>query len=195
MFFKIKFTPIETLPAISQGNEKAFEALFREQYAPLCRFALRFTGDHDEAEELVQEVFYQLWENRMKINISITPAGYLFRSVQNRYLNKVKHLKVRQSYADHQNSRNDHAAPADSEVRSKELEKQINSAMDSLPEQCGKVFRLSRNEGLKYSEIAKELGISEKTVENHMGKALRLLRENLREYLPLLLIILYTNRG
>lgn len=180
--------------AIRNGDEKAFELVFKSHYGSLCNFAKSFLGDMDDAEEVVQQVFYQLWTKREGIDITSTLKSYLFKAVHNSSLNKIKQGKVRQLYSDHVK------ATASEEVHSttqllqgKELEVIINNAIDELPEQCGAVFRMSRFGNMKYQEIADELGISVKTVENHMGKALKLMREKLKDYLQILILLMFLN--
>jgi RNA polymerase sigma-70 factor (ECF subfamily) len=100
----------------------------------------------------------------------------------------MKHLKVRSVYAaDYKSSMGQPVSEASGRVVEKELNREINAALSSLPEQCGLVFRMSRFENLKYSEIADQLNISVKTVENHMGKALKLMRSHLKDYISLLI--------
>lgn len=165
--------------------------IFRQWYSPLCQFACSFLRDKEESEELVQAAFVQFWEKRSEIQIESSLKSYLFRSIRNASLNHLKHLKVRSDHARHVKSASvSDAAWAAEGVLTEELQVRIEMALSRLPEQCGLVFRMSRMEEKKYSEIADELGISIKTVENHMGKALKLMREELKDYLVLLLVFL-----
>jgi RNA polymerase sigma-70 factor, ECF subfamily len=180
--------------AIRNGDEKAFELMFKGHYQSLCNFACSFLGDMDEAEEIVQQVFYSLWAKRGSLDINTTLKAYLFKAVHNSSLNKIKQGKVRQLYA------NSYKATANVEthtsgqlLQGKELEGLINDAIAELPEQCGIVFKMSRFGNLKYAEIADELDISVKTVENHMGKALKLMRDKLKDYLHILIWVLLFN--
>lgn len=173
---------------ISHGNKPAFEQAFRAYYQPLCSYAMPLLKDKDEAEEVVQNVFFNIWSKRAELQVSTSFKSYLYRAVQNDCLNKLKHGKVRRMYADDYKKTNDHSGnDVLKTLQGKELNRRIHEALDALPEQCGHVFRLSRFEQLKYAEIAAQLGISVKTVENHMGKALKLMRERLKDYLPALL--------
>ena len=174
-----------------QGDEKAFEALFRNYYPSLCQSANRLLNDPDEAEETVQNVFISLWEKRENMEIQVSVKSYLYRAVHNAALNRIKHRKVRKQYEEEQLAMVSHAEPASHLSLENELERQIQDAIEGLPEQCRLVFKLSRFEELKYAEIAGRLGISVKTVENHMGKALKVLREKLKDYLVLLIIFLH----
>jgi RNA polymerase sigma-70 factor (ECF subfamily) len=172
---------------ISQGDKIAFEKAFRAFYAALCNYALSLVKDKDESEEVVQNVFFNIWNKRTALQVSGSLKSYLYRSVHNECLNKIKHVKMKTTYAeDYRKNASGSFDNAADHLHAKELGQKINTAIDSLPEQCGNVFKLSRFENLKYNEIAQHLNISIKTVENHMGKALKILREQLKDYLPLI---------
>jgi RNA polymerase sigma-70 factor (ECF subfamily) len=181
--------PLSESEAISRGNTAVFEAVFKTWYGPLCRYASGLCGDATEAEDLVQQTFVRIWEQRRKIDIRISLKSYLYRAVYHQHLDRERHRKVRQK---HKETSQVAVEPlsADSSLSYTELGLRFSAAMKALPEQCALVFRLSRLESLRYKEIAEVLGISVKTVENHMGKALRILREELADYLPLFLLFL-----
>ncbi|HEY9116647.1 MAG TPA: RNA polymerase sigma-70 factor [Roseivirga sp.] len=174
----------QLIEAFAQGDKSAFEKLFKEYYDSTCRYVMRIIRDKDTTEEIVQATFVNLWEKREMIRSDVSFRSYLFRAAYNTALNFIKHKKV---IAKHVASKQDRIA----EVRQSfvshqpdfELQKRIDNAINELPPQCQKVFRLSREEGLKYQEIADELSISKKTVEVHMGKALKMLRDSLSDYL------------
>ena len=168
----------------------AVEELFTTYYQQLCNYACYFLKDMDESEEVVQGIFYQLWEKRNSTEITTSIKSYLFASVRNNCLNRIKHMKIRNEYRDNVIRSSEKSSDnAMHKVISKELEEQIKKAIDGLPEQCGVIFKLSRHADLKYAEIADHLEISVKTVENQMGKALKILREKLKVYLILLIFI------
>lgn len=171
---------------LKEGDITAFEMFFKTYYQPLCNYAYSFIQDRDEAEEIVQSAFLSVWEKRDSLDIKISLKSYLYTMVRNTSLNVIKHEKIKQKYVGQALAFNErsHEGVAQS-VLSSELEERIHKAMQILPEQCRIVFKLSRFEELKYSEIAEHLGISIKTVENHMGKALKIMREQLKDYLPL----------
>ena len=171
-------------------DEKAFEELFRSYYQPLCQRAIMLLNDTDEAEETVQNVFISLWEKRREMEITISIRSYLYKSVRNASLNRIKHNKVRRQYAEEQQYLSSSMQVTEMPVQ-QELQTQIQKAIERLPEQCRLVFKLSRFEDLKYSEIAEQLGISIKTVENQMGKALKIMREQLKDYLVLVIFIIH----
>jgi len=169
---------------ITLGNLQVFEKLFRQYYQMLCSYALKFVGDPDTAEEIVQDLFYTLWEKRMEVRINTSVKSYLFSAVHNRCLKLIEHRTVEQKYRSYylRNESEIDTEPNDSANMS-DLQQIIDSTLDSLPERCGRIFRLNRFEGLKYYEIAEKLSISIKTVEANMGKALRHLRKNLKEFI------------
>ncbi len=178
---------------LQQGDRSSFETMFRTWYNPLCNFAYGFLGSREEAEESVQGVFIHFWEKRKDIQIDTSLKSYLYRSVRNSCMNILKHEKVKREHAKYALSQNGNLAEsAAGNLMSSELELRIGEALAKLPEQCRLVFKMSRFEELKYAEIAERLGISIKTVENQMGKALRIMREQLQDYLPLIAILAYS---
>jgi len=190
-FFSMEFQDEQIALRLSKRDEAAFEQVFKTHYKNLHAYAFTILRDEDEAEEMVQQVFFKLWERSEHLSFSGSIAAYLYRAVHNESLNFIKHQKVK---ADHQmhvaysmKNRSEQAQP---KMIRKELENKFREALNELPEQCRTVFQLSRFEDMKYKEIADKLDISVKTVENHMGKALKLLRTKLVDFLPLLLILL-----
>jgi RNA polymerase sigma-70 factor (ECF subfamily) len=181
----------QVLETLQLGNESAFEMIFKTYYQPLCRYAYSFLQDKEEAEEVVQASFINVWEKRNSISIETSLKSYLYRMVRNACLNVIKHDKIKQQHVAHELAVTEATYESVAQkVYATELESKITEAIRTLPEQCRIVFQLSRFEELKYQEIADQLQISVKTVENHMGKALRLMREQLKEYLPFFLIFI-----
>lgn len=175
---------------IKAGDEQAFEQVFRNCYAGMCGYAGKYIVDKDEAEEIVQEVFFNYWNKKESLNIVGALEAYLYRSVRNACLNHLKHMQVRSQFALAQKAplHEEENSFSDS-IEVLELQERIDGCIGQLPPERQKIFKLSREEGLKYKEIAEQLGLSIKTVETQMGKALKFLRENLAEYLPVLLMI------
>jgi RNA polymerase sigma-70 factor (ECF subfamily) len=167
---------------IRKGDVREFESLFRSSYVSLVRYAKSLIKDHDTAEEIVQDLFFRLWKDREKLNIESSLNGYLFRSVHNRCLHFVEHNKVVERHAEEMTHRQTDTPENPSEILDyKELQAKIAGIMERLPERCGRIFYMSRFEGLKYTEIAEKLSVSIKTVEANMGKALKEFRKELTE--------------
>lgn len=176
---------------LKAGNITAFEMLFRTYYQPLCNYAYTFVQDRAEAEEIVQGTFLMIWERRETLEIRTAVKPYLYAMVRNACLNVIKHEKVKQQHAAVELAVAERSVESVARtVMASELENRIHQAMEALPDQCRLVFKLSRFEELKYAEIAEQLNISIKTVENHMGKALKIMREQLKDYLPLLIVLM-----
>lgn len=173
----------ELLERVRAGDEAAYDAAFRTWYAPLVRVAGALLKDTDAAEEVVQDVMVELWRRRHVMDAGITLRAYLLRAVRNRSLNHLRHLRVRRETTVDVEALYDEPVASDQPVVAKELGEAVKVALDELPPRCREVFDLSRVHGLKYAEIAETLGISQKTVEAQMGKALRILRERLTEWL------------
>lgn len=164
---------------ISENDYHAFELLFTRMYSPLCQFCLKFVLVKEVAEELVSDVFFSIWKNRHVLLVT-TPRPYLFTSVRNRsfdYLRKTK----RSVMCDLENASDVPTTLADSQDRLVEMElsRHIDHSISDLPKQCKLIFELSRDQGMRYKEIAAALNISVKTVETQMGRALKHLRKTL----------------
>ena len=173
----------ELLERVRAGDEAAYDTVFRAWYAPLVRVAGALLKDTDAAEEVVQDVMVELWRRRHVMDTGITIRAYLLRAVRNRSLNHLRHLKVRRDTTVDVEAMYDEPVASDQPVVARELGEAVRVALDELPPRCREVFDLSRVQGLKYSEIAETLGISQKTVEAQMGKALRHMRERLAAWL------------
>ena len=171
--------------AIRRGDRDAFEALFHTHYAGLCRFALRYEPSPEVAEDLVQDVFFNLWRRRHAWVPEHAPRAYLYGAVRKRAL---KHLRHEGVVARWRTRAEVQPAPiaseADADLSCRELEAALRQAVDLLPERRRLVYELSREHGLTYAEIA--LGISVKTVEMQMTRALKFLRTRLVAFLPVL---------
>lgn len=167
---------------IRSGDKGQFESLFRSSYVSLVRYAKTLIKDHDTAEEIVQDLFVRLWQDREKLNIESSLNGYLFRSVHNRCLHYIEHNRVVERHAAEMAYRQTDSPESPSEILNyKELQEKIARIMERLPERCGRIFTMSRFEGLKYSEIAEKLSVSVKTVEANMGRALKEFRKELTQ--------------
>jgi RNA polymerase sigma-70 factor, ECF subfamily len=172
-------------------EEAAFEEMFKTHFRKLYAYAITIVKDEMTAEEIVQQVFYKIWERKGYVDIQTSVTAYLYRSVYNDSLNHLKHLKVKAAYQAHAaHIGKNESANAVSKVQLSELQEKLDIALRELPEQCRTIFQMSRFEELRYQEIANRLGLSVKTVENQMSKALRILRVKLADYLPLIFTLL-----
>ncbi len=174
---------------VYSGHELAFEEAFKNNFKALHAYSYTMLQDEDVAEGIVQTVFMKLWENRERMAIHTSLRAYLYKSVYHESLNYLKHKKVQRKYMEA--TMVEYKRQQTDEVTTdSELQRQLQEALRQLPEKCRTVFQLSRFEELRYQEIADRLGISVKTVEAHMGKALKVLRLRLADFLPLLIIVL-----
>lgn len=175
-------TEAELLDRLRNNDDGVIEALFRQHYTFVCQAAYRILPDGHLVEDLAQDVFYELWKKRERLDIKTSIRAYLKRAVINKTLNYIRGQKMKFSdVEDHQMDFHASVGPTD-HLETEEMEKIIHAAIDKLPERCRIVFSLSRFEEMSYQEIAQQLEISPKTVENQISKALRLLRKALEVY-------------
>jgi RNA polymerase sigma-70 factor, ECF subfamily len=172
----------EIIRRIRQGDTGQFESLFRSSYVSLVRYAKTLIKDHDTAEEIVQDLFFRLWKDKEKLQIESSLNGYLYRSVHNRCLHYIDHARVVEKYAQEMAVETQESSDNPTDIINyRELQDKVAGILERLPEKCGKIFCMSRFEGLKYSEIAEKLSVSIKTVEANMGRALKEFRKALAE--------------
>ena len=175
---------------IKNGDERAFESLFREHFKVLSVFAKKFLNDLDAAQDIVQEVFVKFYEQRDKLEVHTSLKALLYQSVRNRCLDQIRSTQTRSGH--HENIlAASFGADIDTSdfMEQAELEQMIYNSIAQLPEQCQLIFKMSRLEGKKNQDIADELGISKRTVETQISNALKRLRLDLFEYLKALIII------
>lgn len=179
------------LDEFRNNNLEAFELFFRTNQPPMVSYAYRFLDDWETARDIVQEIFLNFWENKEKLEINTSLRSYLFASVKNQCVNIIKHKVVEQKYS------------SNTQMQFKELElnfyqsadepyhllyenelgKKIEQSISILPEQCRITFELSRYKGMKSQEIAKKMDVSVRTVETQIYRALKVLKESLKDYL------------
>jgi len=179
-----------------QPDDATFESFFKKNFIPLCAYCqYKFGFDLDQAKDIVQASFLKIWEARQGIAFDLLAKAYLFKTVSNKSLDMLRREKVKQKgekqllqngFAGEQNNGFDQAD-------FKRLSDEIDLAVSELPVQMRKVFELCRFEGLKYAEIAGLLGISVKTVETQMSRALAKLRKKLSQHLMLYLVTVVFN--
>jgi RNA polymerase sigma-70 factor, ECF subfamily len=162
-------------------DTKSFEHLFKSNYKALCNFAFRYVEDKDDAEEIVQETFVYIWNNKSEADFHTDNIAYLYSAVKNRCLNHIKHLSIREVYKSHVTFHHSESATSNMDIF--DLEDKIEKGLKNLSEKCREVFLSSRYEGLKNKEIAEKYDISVKTVENQIGKALKHFSEYLKDYI------------
>ena len=170
---------VEDLSSINK-----FDTFFNELYPPLVIFAQKYIVNIHECEGIVQDVFVNYWH---KVHDSkkekIDQKAYLYRSVYNKCIDKIRHNSVEQKrIKGYINSKDEHSNIKDL-IAESELKVRIEEAINKLPAQCKKIFLMSRDDELTYKEIAEELDLSIKTVETQVGKALRILRKQLSEFI------------
>lgn len=170
-------------------NEQAFQTLFYQFFTPLCTFAHRYIEQWETCEDIVQESFLKIWENRKNIHIEQSSRNFLITSVRNGCIDYLRKQELEFSWRQQQT---DIETESVGDIYSvTELRNMFTAALDKLPENTRLIFEKSRFEGKKYAEIAEEQHISIKTVEAHISRALQLLRIELKDYLPLLLLLLH----
>lgn len=175
--------------SIQKGDEKAFDALFLKYYGALCAYAKQFVG-YEEREEIVQDVMAWLWQNKKMITIETSPKNYLFRAVKNSCFTLINRQEIKQRILS--NLYDD--VPSYYEDPDfyivKELSEKIELALSRLPATYREAFELNRFQKMTYNEIANKLDVSPKTIDYRIQQALKLLRVELKDYLPLILFIL-----
>ncbi|MDQ8154275.1 MAG: RNA polymerase sigma-70 factor [Gemmatimonadota bacterium] len=174
----------ELLRRIRLGDEQAFDGLFRQYYAALVGFTESIVRDRAVAEDVVQDVLLEVWRRRESLEIDLTWRSYLFRAARNRALNDLRHARVAQNAEPYVRGPESVEPSSPARLDATELDRAYRRVLASLPEPVREVFQMSRRDGLKYGEIARALGISVKTVEARMGRALKELREQLSDWLP-----------
>lgn len=174
-----------------QGIETSFEDLYTSHFRGMYSYAYTILKDEVQAEEMVQGVFLKLWERKNSLQVEHSLKSYLYRMVHNDCMNVLKHEAVKAKFIKEKiYSMQNVSESAVKKIQTAELEEKLRGALRELPEQCRTIFQLSRFEDMKYREIAHHLGIAEKTVENQMGKALKILRLHLADYLIVFIAII-----
>lgn len=179
----MKVAEQRTLNRIRKGDIQAFEDLFHQFYPGMCSYAESLIKKEFIAEEVVQDVFYNIWKNKSDLRITNSWQSYLYRAVFNNsmmYLRKAKReMSLDERWAESQIQSSDNPSE---ELDAKELNAVILYTLQKLPDRTREIFKMNRFEGLKYKEIAEKLSISLKTVEANMGKALKALKSSLEEF-------------
>jgi len=174
---------------LKQRDKVVFDYVFNYYYSGLCAFGLQYLDDKDTAEDLVQDFFVHLWSQGSKLKINASLKSYLFTSIKNRCLDRIKHQKISEKY------RNfvlfgvtDGESTVEHYIAEAELRFAIQSTMKKLSPRCREIFENSRLAGLSNHEISDKLGISKRTVELQISNSLKILRKELADFLPLCLV-------
>ena len=175
---------------IRTGNEQTFRELFNTYYPRLTLFAVKYIRNQEVAEEIVQDFFVRLYEKRTEIVFHSSVQAYFYQSIRNSCLNKIKQKKVRQEYHRNMQQKDQDMEPdASDRINETELENYIFRIVSGFPRQQQKIYRMSREKGMKNREIAEELNISVRTVETQISRTLKILREKLSSILEFLIFI------
>ena len=178
------------LSAVQRGDQKAFDTLFRRYYPMLCAYGHRFV-ELEDAEEIVEDSLLWIWENRETLVIESSLNSYLFKMVYRRALNKLAHIDATQR-ADTRFYEEMQEMLQDTDYyQIEELAKRIEDAVAALPESYREAFVMHRFRDMSFKEIAETLGVSPKTIDYRIQQALKQLRVDLKDYLPLLLPLLF----
>ncbi len=183
--------------SLNKGNEEALKIIFDSYYEKLCLYAESFTRDHQAAEEITEDLFIYLWINAKTITIHSSLKNYLFRSIHNKCLSYLEKLKTGRKHVEPlpyvlEDKEIIHPLDVDypgMDLICRDLEDKAGQILETLPEQCKKIYYLNRFEDLSYTEISGRLGVSVGTVKTQMSRALQKLRDGLKEFLPGLLAL------
>lgn len=177
----------ELIILLKKGSWPAFNTIFNRFYSPLYFHCRKYISDPEEAKDLLQNVFLRFWERRRDIDIEVSLNAYLFRSVQNECLNHLRALRPNLSLTEVESEQLfpdiDGVILPDEEAESREIERTIDLIIETLPEQCKKIFIMSRMQGMKNKEIAACLSVSVRTVDTQIYRALKIMRKGLKDYL------------
>lgn len=184
-------TDTELISLLRADDERAVDFLFREHYEYLCAAVYRVLPRADTVEDLVQEVFFELWRKRHKLQINTSFRAYLRKAAVNKTLNYIRDQRLKTIDVEKAPEPASRLTEVTEALEGRELQQKIDEAIDELPERCRMVFVLSRFEEKSYKEIAAELDISVKTVENQISKALKHLRKALDFLIVIALFVGY----
>jgi RNA polymerase sigma-70 factor (ECF subfamily) len=175
---------------LKNKNKVVFDFVFTYYYSGLCAYARRWVIDEDTAEDLVQDFFVHLWIEGHRLEITSSLKSYLFASIRNRSINYLKHNQVKKRYENYITKQHSESLQfTEWEFTEAEIIELVEKTMEKLPPRCREVFCLSRFEGKNNAAIAEMLDISKRTVELQISNALKILRTELKDYLPLVVLL------
>ena len=171
---------IHIIKGLRSGRESAFQQLFEGYYRKLVVFANIYLGDMEASRDIVQDFYMYIYESRQSISINTSLKSYLYSSVRNRCLNELRHEKVASKHRDQILSMPHETDPdMEEKMDAAELQEKIFRIVSELPDQCRRIYNMSRVDGKRNHEIAEELNLSIRTIETQISKALKVLRDNL----------------
>lgn len=179
----------ETLRKLKAGDEQAFDTVYKEYFRGLCAFASQYVAEN-ESEEVVQEVMMWLWENHSVLIPEMSLRSLLFTMVKNKCLNNITHNQIRQRVHEKLYARFEEQFEDPDFYLESELMDIASKAIRQLPEEYRKAFEMNRFDNLTYNEIAERTGVSAKTIAYRISQSLKILRTELKDYVPLLLLLL-----
>lgn len=174
-----------------KDDEEAFRTLFYHFFPSLCVFANRYVDDTDTCEDIVQETFLKIWKKRKSLEINVSARNFLITSVRNSCVDYQRKKETEENYKVYHSHFVENVYVSEDLYTIRELEEMINNSLNKLPENMRTIFEMNRFEGKTYVQIAEENNISVKTVEAYMSKALKLLRVELKDYLPFTILFLW----
>lgn len=163
---------------LKRGDENALDVIYRKYWEGLFFYSYHLLKDKHACEDVIQDLFVRLWENREHLDVRLSLKAYLYASCRYALYKLIRKEQVREDIFDAIYERL-HTETAYGSLEHKELVQQINVIVNGLPPKCREVYQLSRKENLSYKEIGERLGISVKTVENHINRALKELKQSL----------------
>ena len=179
------------ISGLQQQNKVIFDLVFTYYYSGLCAYANQILKDMQASEDLVQDFFVKIWHQADKIQINCSLKSYFFSSIKNRAFDILKHEKIKTQYVNLNDGCQESVTPDEIwEFTQGELEELIEKALQQVPPRAREIFELSRFKGVANEEIARQLNISKRTVEVQISRALQVLRVELKDYLPLFMILL-----
>lgn len=181
----------ELVKRIVLGDASAFEKLFKSYYQLLVDFCFLLVEDVSLAENIVQEVFLKIWENRVKLNLEIKIKSYLYRAVKNKALDYLRHVKIVKNRIEDVYDLNIQGKTPEEKLSEEEIVEFLIKLIEKLPEKCKLIFYMSKYDNLKYSEIAEIQNISIRTVESHIVRALKFLRERIFKFFLVFFFLIF----
>lgn len=168
---------------LKNGDKASFDEVFRYYYSDLVNYCNRYVNDDDSAKEIVQDIFTKLWFKHEDININVSLKSYLYKAVRNHAINHLNYIRQRERFQQYIGfpSMSNQNTPLN-KLQEEDIKIRLDRTILTMPDKCREVFELKRFEGLKNKDIAEQLGISLKTVEKHIAKAISLLKDTLHDY-------------